>query len=234
MLQARKMKDPNITFDLALTLLKDIFEDVPDMAVNLLNRDFTVLWANKMMAQAVETPLKDMIGRPCYEVWRRRTDPCPVCMLNVVIETKQPCIMERWLDLPNRERKYAQVRAYPVFDENGSVKHAFEIIIPITNKKDEMRRRRYIESLEGTVRTMNAGVLALNDRPGNDPGEASLTGRERQIIRLVARGFSNKEIADILLISHDTVKTHLRNIFSKTGASDRTQAAIFGLKHNIV
>ena len=165
------MTDPNISFDISLNALKGIFEDVPDMAVNLLNRDFTVLWANKMMAKAVETPLKDMIGRPCYEVWRRRVEPCPVCMLSIVLETKKPCVMERWLDLPNRERRYAQVRAYPVFDGNGSVKHAFEIIIPITNKKDEIRRRRYIESLEESVRVMNAGAQVLHEKPADAPVE---------------------------------------------------------------
>jgi DNA-binding NarL/FixJ family response regulator len=49
----------------------------------------------------------------------------------------------------------------------------------------------------------------------------------------VAQGFSNREIADILLISQDTVKTHLRNVFSKTGATDRTQAAVWAVTNNI-
>ncbi len=213
-----------------IDLFKEVFENVPDIAVNLLNKDHTVIWANDVMAKAVETPLEKMIGKPCYEVWRRRQSPCPVCMLNIVKDTRKPCVMERWLDLPNKERRYAQVRAYPVFDEKGIVKHVFEILIPITNRKDELRRRQYVETLEDALRAVNACV------PEHPPGvsdEIPLTKRQMEVLRLVARGFSNNEIAEILLISHDTVKTHLRNIFAKTLTKDRTQAAVFAVKHGI-
>lgn len=229
------MKQPDISFDTALNLFKEVFENVPDIAVNLLNNDFTVLWANRTMAVNVEKPLGEMIGKPCYKVWRRRSAPCPVCMLKIVSDTKKPCIMERWLDLPGKERRYAQVRAYPVFDEKGLVKHVFEILIPITTeKKDELRRRRYIESLEEALRKMNGSAPAGRQTTADKGPVTALTPREKEVLRLVAQGFSNKEIADILLISHDTVKTHLRNIFSKTGTSDRTRAAVFAVSNNII
>jgi len=44
------MKRSDLTFDISLNLFKEVFEGVPDIAVNLLNRDFTVLWANRVMA----------------------------------------------------------------------------------------------------------------------------------------------------------------------------------------
>jgi DNA-binding NarL/FixJ family response regulator len=58
----------------------------------------------------------------------------------------------------------------------------------------------------------------------------SLSDRETDVIKLVARGLSNKEIAKVLVISRHTVKVHLHNIFKKLGAQSRTQAAIMYLK----
>lgn len=62
----------------------------------------------------------------------------------------------------------------------------------------------------------------------------ALTKRELEIIAQVASGMSNKEIAINLDISERTVKNHLSNIFKKIDVSDRTQAAIFAIKNNIV
>ena len=61
-----------------------------------------------------------------------------------------------------------------------------------------------------------------------------LTPRELEVLQLVAQGLSNKELANKLTISEKTVKTHLSSIFSKLHLSDRTQAAIYALKHNLV
>ena len=54
-----------------------------------------------------------------------------------------------------------------------------------------------------------------------------LTRRELDVLRLIARGSSNRRIADSLHISHSTVATHVRNIFRKTGVANRTEAADF-------
>ena len=63
---------------------------------------------------------------------------------------------------------------------------------------------------------------------------AELTPREMEVLQLIAQGLSNKELANKLTISEKTVKTHLSSIFSKLHLSDRTQAAIYALKHNLV
>jgi NarL family two-component system response regulator LiaR len=55
-----------------------------------------------------------------------------------------------------------------------------------------------------------------------------------EVLQLIAQGLSNKELANKLTISEKTVKTHLSSIFSKLHLSDRTQAAIYALKHNLV
>lgn len=62
----------------------------------------------------------------------------------------------------------------------------------------------------------------------------SLTEREIRILTLIAEGLTNADIADTLCVSQNTVKTHIRNIFSKLGVSDRTQAAIWAIRNGLV
>src|SRR5882672_3531563 len=72
------------------------------------------------------------------------------------------------------------------------------------------------------------GRLRGGDRPaGDDEGYSDLTAREREVLKLVASGRANKEIAASLGISERTVKTHISNIFSKLELTDRTQAALY-------
>ena len=59
---------------------------------------------------------------------------------------------------------------------------------------------------------------------GYDADKLGLSNREIEVLRLVAEGYSNKEIADKLFVSLNTTKTHLSNIYSKLGVSRRTQA----------
>ncbi|WP_261806175.1 response regulator transcription factor [Lapidilactobacillus luobeiensis] len=61
-----------------------------------------------------------------------------------------------------------------------------------------------------------------------------LTAREREVLMLIAKGKSNKEIADELFITLKTVKTHVSNILAKLQVEDRTQAAIYAFKHKLV
>ena len=61
-----------------------------------------------------------------------------------------------------------------------------------------------------------------------------LTAREREVIALIAQGRANKAIALELGVSEKTVKTHVSNIFAKLGLTDRTQAALYAVRHGIV
>ena len=64
--------------------------------------------------------------------------------------------------------------------------------------------------------------------------EVPLTGRELQVLRHIAFGMSNKEIARSLTISIDTVKEHVQNILRKTGLRDRTHAAVWAVRNKII
>ncbi|WP_322814431.1 response regulator transcription factor [Chloroflexus sp.] len=70
-------------------------------------------------------------------------------------------------------------------------------------------------------------------RPNEAPVE-QLTPREMDVLRLVAKGMSNKEIAETLVVSEKTVKTHISNILSKLHLADRTQVAIYALRKRLV
>lgn len=81
-------------------------------------------------------------------------------------------------------------------------------------------------------------IPALNNQLANRDIDKDkidlLTSREYEVLIQVANGMSNKEIATNLNISERTVKNHISNIFKKIDVSDRTQAAVFAIKNNII
>lgn len=74
----------------------------------------------------------------------------------------------------------------------------------------------------------------INGELDNQVKHNKLTKREIEVLKLITQGLLNKEIADQLCISEKTVKNHVSNIFKKIEVSDRTQAAVYAIKNNIV
>lgn len=89
----------------------------------------------------------------------------------------------------------------------------------------------------GTYIQSNMAMM-LRERENNmltyKAEDSLLTKREIEVLKLLAEGLFNKEIAYRLLISEKTVKNHVSNIFKKLDVSDRTQAAVYAIKNNIV
>jgi len=89
-----------------------------------------------------------------------------------------------------------------------------------------------------TVRAVHAGKKALSAEASYEVAEHAaddaLTPAEVRVLQLIAKGNANKEIAEQLFISEETVKGQVRNILSKLGAKDRTHAAMIGLKRGII
>jgi DNA-binding NarL/FixJ family response regulator len=107
------------------------------------------------------------------------------------------------------------------------------------------------EEIEAAIRTVHAGrsylepavqerVIALAVQgeaaapdPARDDLPDDLTPREAEVLALIADGLSNAEIAQRLVVSGATVKTHVNRIFSKTGARDRAQAVRYAYAHGL-
>ncbi|MFC5032524.1 response regulator transcription factor [Streptomyces sp. So13.3] len=100
------------------------------------------------------------------------------------------------------------------------------------------------EALAGAIRSVHAGHVLLQPEvadallsqefPGGGQGRGNaLTEREREVLTLIADGRSNREIARALVLSEKTVKTHVSNILMKLDVSDRTQAALWAVRHGI-
>ena len=94
------------------------------------------------------------------------------------------------------------------------------------------------KELLDTIRAVHAGQKRLSSEVAAEIAEHTtddaLTPREVDVLRLVAGGNANKEIAVRLSLTEETVKSHIRNILAKLGANDRTHAVTIGLKRGII
>ncbi|MGO9994385.1 MAG: response regulator [Steroidobacteraceae bacterium] len=94
------------------------------------------------------------------------------------------------------------------------------------------------KELLGTIRAVHAGKKSLSAEVSfqlaEHAADDALSPSELRVLRLIAEGNANKEIAAQLSVSEDTVKGQVRNILSKLDAKDRTHAAMIGLKRGII
>ena len=109
----------------------------------------------------------------------------------------------------------------------------------ILKDSESSELKRAIQAvLDGENYIQASLIPALNNRLANRDIDKdkidSLTSRELEVLIQVANGMFNKEIATCLNISERTVKNHVSNIFKKIDVSDRTQAAVFAIKNNII
>ena len=90
----------------------------------------------------------------------------------------------------------------------------------------------------GALKKVMAGDLAVSDAVRSAyearKSERGLTGREKEILVLVSKGCSNAEIGDMLHLSPNTVKNHLKNLFESLGAADRAEAVAIGIRRGLI
>lgn len=99
-------------------------------------------------------------------------------------------------------------------------------------------KNTFHKELVETIRAVHAGRKALSPEASYEIAEHAtddaLTPAEINVLRLIAAGNANKQIADQLSITEETVKSRVKSILSKLGANDRTHAAMIGLKRGII
>ncbi|HZU19094.1 MAG TPA: response regulator transcription factor [Candidatus Dormibacteraeota bacterium] len=143
------------------------------------------------------------------------------------------------------EHPGTQVIALTTYDDDRSILSAVQAGARgyLTKDSTSQEIRRAIEAvaegkalLEPAVqaRLLEAlaagGAVAVQEPPAPPDG---LTRREVEVLRLIAEGLSNQEIAGRLFVSEATVKTHINNLFSKIGARDRAQAVAYAYRNGL-
>lgn len=110
----------------------------------------------------------------------------------------------------------------------------------VTLDADASRVVRYIEQVvagkTGISEELTGKLLeslARGTHLRNTSGDNDMSRRERDVLRLIAEGASNKEIASALFVSENTVRAHVRNLMHKIGADNRTQLAIYAVRNGI-
>jgi DNA-binding NarL/FixJ family response regulator len=157
---------------------------------------------------------------------------------------KQPDIVLMDLRLPGlggveatiairKEFPDARVIVLTTFDTDEDIYRAIQ-----SGAKSYLLKDTPEDELAATIRAVHAGEPALPEKMAKRLAErqqrANLSPRETEVLQLLTKGRSNKEIAASLFLSEDTVKAHLKTLFAKLKVQDRTEAAISAIRHGIV
>ena len=124
---------------------------------------------------------------------------------------------------------------YPVLNDQGTVEATIAIEIDGLNvdPPDKFQVVRKDTTSEPEKQSANADDKPLLDNFGIRI-QKNLTSREVQVLRLAAEGASNRQISEKMGISHHTVKSHIIHIFNKISVNDRTQAAVWAVRNNVI
>jgi DNA-binding NarL/FixJ family response regulator len=132
-----------------------------------------------------------------------------------------------------REFANARVIVLTTFDGDEDIYRSLQ-----AGAQGYLLKDMFFDELEEAVRKVHAGArripTVVAERLAERMSGSDLTGRELEVLEQIVRGKSNKEIGTLLHISEATVKSHINNILSKLGVSDRTQAATTALQRGLV
>jgi DNA-binding CsgD family transcriptional regulator len=155
---------------------------------------------------------------------------CATCVAFAALLSRQEIVPTK---CPYMVPAIAEQAVYPIYDDNGNLvsKVVIEINTSMNSDPERMNNGR-------TGPTPTPAKSVRRDDPKRNEANLSLpqplSRREIEVLGMVARGDTNVDIAKALSISSHTVKSHIIHIFNKLGVNDRTQAAIWAVKHNIV
>lgn len=131
------------------------------------------------------------------------------------------------------ESPEARVIMLTTFEGDASIRRALE-----AGARGYLLKSTPPADLVETIRQVHAGRKGIPPNVAahiaEHLGEESLTERELDVLRLVAGGNRNRDIAERLFISEETVKVHVKHVMEKLGASDRTQAVAIALRRGII
>lgn len=167
-------------------------------------------------------------GREAVELFRRAKPDVVLMDLRLPGMGGVEAIMAIRKDFPE-----ARIIVLTTFDADEDIYRAIQ-----SGAKSYLLKDTPDDELAATIRAVHAGEEKLPthvaDLLAKRKQRADLTAREMDVLLLLIKGRSNKEIGSALDVTEDTVKAHFRTLFSKLNVRDRTEAAISAIQHGIV
>jgi PAS domain S-box-containing protein len=203
----------------------------------IFGKDLRVLWLNKPLARIHSCRPEEVIGDFCYHAFHGCDRICEACFLEEVRTHGRTVVLEKSHEFPDGKRRWGEIHAYPVRDKERTVAAIIVIIFETTSRIENIARHKQYSALlaEKLNRKTDQQVASDGaDRKGDDFSPGELSQREMEVLRLIVDGYTNPQISDMLLISGNTVKRHISNLFIKLDVSDRTQAAVLAVREKIV
>ncbi len=103
--------------------------------LDIIDSEYRIVWANEARARLHHVTLDAMVGKHCYEVFQRSTEPCDDCPVGETRMTGKPCTRERSSVRPDNSRVWTETSTWPVFDHKGEVVFVVEFSRNITERK---------------------------------------------------------------------------------------------------
>lgn len=156
---------------------------------------------------------------------------CIECLAFIAMAEKREVMAARWLGAAEALREASQMRMIPT----EQVEYESEVTTLRTRMSPDIFEREWVQGRMLTMEQIIAEVeqaSAMPEEKAHDPN--TLTARELDVLRLLAQGLSDAQIAEKLVISRRTVSTHLTAIYGKLGVNSRAAATRYALDHKLV
>src|SRR5215467_4414603 len=167
-------------------------------------------------------------GREAVELFRQHQPDITLIDLRMPVMSGVEAIAEIRREFPG-----ARIIVLTTYDGDEDIYRSVQ-----AGAQGYLLKDMFFEELESAIRKVHGGARlipgSVAERLAARMSSSELTSRELEVLRQIVDGKSNKEIANALSISEATVKSHINNILSKLGVSDRTQAATRALQRGIV
>ena len=138
------------------------------------------------------------------------------------------------LKCPYLERPIEEKSTFQMKNKDGHITKTISLSVDTDSiRKEVTNQERQIQALQERLKELENNKFNQIDT-SNQLLMAPLTKREIEVLRLLARGATNKEISSQLFISDHTVKSHVNHIFDKLGVNDRTQASVWAALNNFL
>jgi PAS domain S-box-containing protein len=136
---------------------KDLILSSVEEQVLFQDTTHRIIWANRAVAEYVGATPDQLVGRPCYTVFRHRTEPCPGCPVHKALQTGEAGVAE----LHSEDGRYWLIKGYPIRDADGNVTGAVEVALDITEQRRAEEEQRRLEArVRDAEKLESLGVLA--------------------------------------------------------------------------